>query len=191
MSVLTTIITDAISPMKFDTMHAYPYCLVIFFITLTLVISAGCAKTSSVVIEEEIATGLKPMTAYTALQVRDFELKKELYINEDDSTDDLERRYADVVERLSRQIVDDSRLRRTFQNVSRDTAISPGALVLKGRFVRTGRFRISVEAMLSDSETHREVAYFRQTLWDVKNAADGIDSLAREIVNSINRIQRK
>ena len=174
--------------MKFNIVRGYPSRTVIFLLTLALFISPGCAKTSSVVIEEEVITLLKPMSAYTSLQVRDFEVKKELYIAEDDGTGELERRYADVAERLSVQIVSSAKLRRIFQSISRDETLSSGTLILQGRFVRTGRFRVSIEAILSDAETNREVAYFRQTLWDVKNAADAIDSLAREIVNSINRI---
>ncbi|HEX9080108.1 MAG TPA: hypothetical protein VF795_10995, partial [Desulfuromonadaceae bacterium] len=68
---------------------------------------------------------------------------------------------------------------------------SATTLVLRGRFTRMGRFKISLEAQLVDGGTGREVAHFQQTLWDVSDTTEGVDRLGRQIADFINRIQDK
>ncbi|NTV91223.1 MAG: hypothetical protein HGA22_12830 [Clostridiales bacterium] len=66
------------------------------------------------------------------------------------------------------QEVENVKARHTYQSVSRSAQPSATALVLKGKFTRVGRFRISIVAMLYDGANGHEVAYFRQTRADLQ-----------------------
>jgi hypothetical protein len=63
--------------------------------------------------------------------------------------------------------------------------------MLTGKFKRLGRFKISVDVSLHDGVSGQEVAYFRQTLWDVLDTTDSISQLGREVADFIDRIQYK
>ncbi len=49
------------------------------FALLLSVLSAGCAATSTTVMDEEVVTNQKHMSSYKSLIIRDFELKNDLY----------------------------------------------------------------------------------------------------------------
>lgn len=156
------------------------------------VLMSGCAATSTTVQDEEIVTNWKPMSTYTALLLRDFVLKPELYSDVPVSRmGERERRYSQIPEQLTEQVERYIKARRIYSSVSRDEALSSTTLVLQGKFTRMGRFRISIEAVLLDGKTGREVAYFRQTLWDVLDTTEAVGLLASEIANFIDRIQYK
>jgi len=197
LSGLTTTTTGAASLMKSEAMSGAPFpggairYAIYILLLLALLLVTGCATTSNAVTEEEIVTNQKPMSTYTSLLVRDFELKKELYSDGDDRMGERERRYARIPGQLTEQILRYVRSRRIYQSVSRDEKLSAGTLILQGRFVRMGRFRISIEAVLLDGGTKQEVAYFRQTLWDVLDTTEAVGSLAHEVADFIDRIQYK
>jgi hypothetical protein len=157
-----------------------------------LLISAGCAASSTTIIEEEVVTNSKPMYSYTSLVIQDFELKRELY---SDSTDvgmnQRELRYAKIPGELSEHIERYVKSHRIYKNVSRDGKPDAATLLLTGKFNRVGRFKISVVATLRDGVSGQEVAYFRQTLWDVLDTTDSISLLGHEVANFIDRIQYK
>jgi hypothetical protein len=162
--------------------------------TMLLVVGllSGCVSTATTVMDEEVVANQKPLSSYKALVIRDFELRRELYTDVPDARmGERERRYAQIPVQLGEQIQRYVRSRHIYQDVSRDGAISATVLVLKGKFTRMGRFRISVEAVLLDGESGQEVAYFRQTLWDVFDTTEGIGRLGREIADFIDRIQYK
>jgi hypothetical protein len=48
--------------------------VLVFCYAAMLLVWAGCAASSTTVIEEEIVTNSKPMYSYTSLLIRDFEL---------------------------------------------------------------------------------------------------------------------
>lgn len=153
---------------------------------------SGCAATTTTVMDEEVVTNQKPLSSYTSLAIHDFELKREMYTDVPDSRmGERDRRYAQIPAQLGEQIQRYVRSRHIYQEVSRNSAPSATTLVLKGKFTRMGRFRISVEAVLVDGGSGEEVAYFRQTLWDVFDTTDGIGQLGREIADFIDRIQYK
>lgn len=161
-------------------------------VLFVLIFVAGCAPSSTIVIDEEIVTNPKPMTTYKSLIIMDFELKPEL--SRDDSKaplDERERLYVAVPARLSEQIQRYISSRRIYHTVSRNDVPTVTSLVLKGRFTRMGRFRISIEATLNDGATGQEVAYFRQTLWDIVDTTEAVGRLGREIADFIDRIQYK
>jgi len=161
-------------------------------VMLLAVLLAGCATTATTVMDEEVVTNPKPMSSYNALIIRDFDLKRELYSDVPEAhMGEREQRYAQVPSLLSEQIQRYVRSRHDYQEVSRDGAPAATTLVLKGRFTRMGRFRISLEAQLLDGGTGQEVAFFRQTLWDVFDTTEGIGRLGREIAEFIARIQYK
>ncbi|HEX9078642.1 MAG TPA: hypothetical protein VF795_03565 [Desulfuromonadaceae bacterium] len=150
---------------------------------------AGCAATATTVMDKEVVTNPKPMSSYTALIIRDLELKRELYTDLPEARMGMrERRYAQIPSLLSEHI---QRYVKTYQEVSRDGEPSATTLVLRGRFTRMGRFKMSLEAQLVDGGTGQEVAHFRQTLWDVFDTTEGIDRLGRQIAEFIDRIQYK
>jgi hypothetical protein len=152
----------------------------------------GCAVSSTAVSDEEIVTNQKPMSTYTKLLLRDFELKRELYTSVPDARmGERERRYAQIPPQLTEQVQRYVKARRIYDSVSRDEALSTTTLVLQGKFTRMGRFRISIEALLLDGESGQEVAFFRQTLWDVLDTTEAVGLLGREIANFIDRIQYK
>ena len=153
---------------------------------------SGCAATATTVMDEEVVTNQKPLSSYTSLVIHDFELKRKLYTDVPDSRmGERDRLYARIPAQLAEQIQRYVRSRHIYREVSRDSVPSPTTLVLKGKFTRMGRFRISIEAVLVDGGTGEEVAYFRQTLWDVFDTTEGIGQLGREIADYIDRIQYK
>jgi hypothetical protein len=102
-----------------------------------------------------------------------------------------ERRYTQIPTELAENIERYVKARHTYQNVSRNAQPSATSLVLKGKFTRVGRFRISIIAMLYDGSIGSEVAYFRQTLWDVLDTTGAVNLLGRDIADFIDRIQYK
>ena len=157
-----------------------------------LCLSAGCAASSTTIIEEEVVTNPKPMYSYTSLVIRDLELKRELY---SDSTDpdmgQRELRYAKLPGELSEHIERYVKSRRTYKKISRNGKPDASTLLLTGEFKRLGRFKISTAISLRDGLSGQEVAYFRQTLWDVLDASESLSLLGREVANFIDRIQYK
>lgn len=157
-----------------------------------LLVSAGCAASSTTIIEEEVVTNSKPMYSYTSLVIQDFELKRELYSDSPDA--DMSRRdlhFAKLPGELSGHIERYVRSHRTYKNISRDGKPDASSLLLTGKFLRLGRFKIAVAATLRDGASGEEVAYFRQTLWDVFDTTESIGLLGREIAGFIDRIQYK
>ena len=165
-----------------------PYLCTLFLMVLLV----GCAGTSTTILDEEVVTNQKPMATYKSLIIHDFELKNELFTDSPDvRMDERERRYAQIPAVLAENIERYAKARHTYQNVSRNAQPSATALVLKGKFTRVGRFRISIVAKLYDGATDQEVAYFRQTLWDVLDTTDAVNLLGRDIADFIDRIQYK
>lgn len=160
--------------------------------TCLMLISAGCAASSTTIIEEEVVTNPKPMYSYKSLLIRDLELKPELYT--DAPAPGSSRRdlgYAKLPGELSKHIERYVKSHRTYKNISRDGNPDAATLLLTGEFKRVGRFKISVVVRLLDGATGQEVAYFRQTLWDVLDTTDSISLLGREVADFIDRIQYK
>ncbi len=157
-----------------------------------LLYCAGCAASSATIIEEEVVSNPKPMYSYTSLIIKDFELKRELYTDSPSggmSTRDL--RYTKLPGELSEHIERYVKSHRTYANISSFGEPDASTLVLIGKFNRVGRFKISVSASLRDGSTDKEVAFFRQTLWDVFDTSESISQLGREIADFIHRIQYK
>lgn len=161
------------------------------FTLLVFLLLAGCAATSNVVTDEEIVTNQKPMSTYTSLLVRDFELKRELYDDGDERIGEREQRYERIPAQLTEQIQRYVKARRVFETVSRTTKPTATTLILQGKFTRMGRFRITIEALLLDGASGQEVAYFRQTLWDVLDTSEAVGRLGREVADFLDRIQYK
>jgi hypothetical protein len=161
-------------------------------IILLCALTAGCAATSTTVMDEEVITNQKHMSSYKSLIIRDFELQKELYTDSSDARmSDREQRYAQMPSLLAENIERYVKSRHTYRNVSRNGQPTATTLVLKGRFTRVGRFRISIVGTLHDGASDQEVAFFRQTLWDVFDTTESINLLSREIADFIDRIQYK
>ena len=157
-----------------------------------LFVCAGCAASSTTIIEEEVVTNSRPMYSYTSLMIQDFVLKRELYTDaSDDRLSQRELRYAKLPGELSEHIERYIRSHHTYKTISRDGKPDTATLLLTGKFTRLGRFKISVVASLRDGISGQEVAYFRQTLWDVLDTTDSISLLGRDIADFINRIQYK
>ncbi len=157
-----------------------------------LSLSAGCAASSTTIIEEEVVTNPKPMYSYTSLVIRDLELKRELY--SDSKAPEMTQRelsYAKLPGELSSHIERYVKSRRTYKNISRDGKPDASTLLLTGEFKRLGRFKISTAISLRDGVSGQEVAYFRQTLWDVLDATESLSLLGREVADFIDRIQYK
>ncbi len=164
----------------------------LFVCLFAVVLLSGCAATSTTIIEEEVVTNQKPMYSYKSIVIRDFDLNRELFTDATESgMSQRERRYAKIPGELSEHIERYVKSRRTFQNVSRSGEVNASTLVLKGRFTRLGRFRASVVVNLYDGANGQEVAYFRQTMWDVIDTTETINNLGREIADFISRIQYK
>jgi hypothetical protein len=157
-----------------------------------LFLAAGCAATSTTVMDEEVVSNQKHMSSYKSLIIQDFELKRELYSDApDDKLSDRERRYARIPDELAGQIERYVKARRTYQSVSRKGQPTETTLVLKGAFTRVSRFRISIVGTLHDGASGQEVAYFRQTLWDVFDTTEAVNLLSREVADFVDRIQYK
>ena len=165
----------------------------LLFCIILLFLSAGCAATSTTIIEEQVVTNPKPMYSYTSLVIQDFELRRELYSDSPDQGKQSKRelRYAKLPGELSEHIERYVRSHRTYNTISRDGKPDASTLVLTGKFKRLGRFKISVVVSLRDGVSGQEVAYFRQTLWDVLDTTESISQLGREIADFIDRIQYK
>ena len=152
----------------------------------------ACAATSTTILDEEVVTNQKPMATYKSLIINDFELKNELFTDATDARmNERERRYAQIPALLSENIERYVNAHHIYQTVSRKAQPTSTTLVLKGKFTRVGRFRISIVAMLYDGATNHEVAYFRQTLWDVLDTTEGVNLLGRDVADFIDRIQYK
>jgi len=157
-----------------------------------LLLLSGCAASSTTIIDEEVVTNPKPMYTYKSLLIRDFELKRDLFSDAgSENMSSRERRYSLIPGELSGHIERYVRSRRTYQTISRDVKPDASTLVVTGRFTRMGRFKISAIVTLLDGATGQEVAYFRQTLWDVLDTTEAISSLGREVADFIDRIQYK
>ena len=194
MSVSMTIIIAVIySLMRFSAGSGYPRRLSMWLFALLLsALTVGCAATSTTILDEEVVTNQKHMASYKYLIIRDFELKSELYTDSPDAKlNDRERRYAQIPSLLAENIERYVKARQNYQNVSRSGQPTATTLVLKGKFTRVGRFRISIVGTLHDGVTDQEVAFFRQTLWDVLDATETINLLSREVADFIDRIQYK
>lgn len=173
-------------------MHALRRALPAFCIICLLLLCAGCAASSTTIIEEEVVTNPKPMYNYTSLLIRDLALKRDLYSDSSGpGMSERERRYAKLPQELSDHIERYVKSHRTYKTILREGTPDASTLVLTGRFRRLGRFKISVVVSLRDGASDQEVAYFRQTLWDVLDTTDSISLLGREVANFIDRIQYK
>lgn len=150
---------------------------------ILLLVLAGCAPSSNIVIEAESVTNQSRFDSYRHFVVRDFSLPVELQSMQD-------QRYSGLPQKLSASIERSMKGRRLFQQVSRSNADNKGigVMILSGSFVRAGRFKITVEGRLSDAATGSELAYFQHTLWDVLDTSASIDDLGKEIVTFIDRI---
>lgn len=163
--------------------------LMAVLVVLTL---GGCAATSTTVVDEEVVTNQKPMSSYKSLIIRDFELPKDLLGDvPENRMGDRDRAYSRMPSELSQSIERYVKSRRGFHTVARAGQPSAGTLVLSGSFTRVGRFRISITGTLHDGASNQEVAYFRQTLWDVVDTTAMINLLGRETADFIDRIQYK
>jgi hypothetical protein len=152
----------------------------------------GCAATSTTILDEEVVTNQKHMSIYKSLIIQDFELKSELYSDTAEAgKSDRERGYAQFPSLLAENIERYVKARQTFRVVARTGPPTATTLVLKGRFTRVGRFRISIVGTLYDGASDQEVAFFRQTLWDVFDTTETISQLSRGVADFIDRIQYK
>jgi len=164
----------------------------LLFVLLLSALTVGCAATSTTVLDEEVVTNQKHMASYKSLIIRDFELKSELYTDSPDAKQsDRERRFAQIPSQLAENIERYVKARQIYRNVSRDGQPTATTLVLKGRFTRVSRFRISIVGTLHDGASDQEVAFFRQTLWDVFDSTEAVNLLSREVADFIDRIQYK
>ena len=161
-------------------------------VMLVAMLLAGCATTSTTMIDEEVVTNQKPMATYTSLIIQEFTLKNALFTDSADARmDERDQRYSRIPRQLAEQIQRYLRSRHIYESVTLDGTPSAKTLVLQGRFTRMGRFRISLEATLVDGASGQEVAFFRQTLWDVFDAIESVNSLGKEVSDFIDRIQYK
>ena len=167
-----------------------PHLLARLLICITLL--SGCAATSTTVLDEEVVTNQKPMATYKSLIIREFELKHDLFSDVPEARmGERERLYARIPGQLAEQIQRYLNARHIYESVTLDGSPSETTLILKGRFTRMGRFRISLEAILLDGATDQEVAFFRQTLWDVFDTTETVNSLGKGVADFIDRIQYK
>jgi len=164
----------------------------LFCALLLLIALSACGATSTTIIDEEVVTNPKPMYTYKSLIIRDFELKRELYSDAPEADLGLrENRFSQIPAELSGHIERYVKARRLYQSVLREGQPDAATLIVSGRFTRLGRFRISVTVTLLDGASGQEVAYFRQTLWDVVDTTATINDLGREVADFIGRIQYK
>jgi hypothetical protein len=165
--------------------------LALFSVALFLAI-VGCAASSATIIEEEVVTNPRPMYSYTSLLIQDFELKRELHPDVIDvRMGQRELRYEKLPGELSDHIERYVKSHSIYKNISRDGKADASTLLLTGKFIRLGRFKITVAVSLRDGVSNQEVAYFRQTLWDVFDTTDSFSQLGREVADFISRIQYK
>ncbi len=191
-----TIITVAKFQMKLDT-NTFHICRKplsgLFVIIFLMALLTGCAATSTTIMDEELVNNQKPMSTYKSLVIQKFDLKRELYSDVSESKmGSQERRYAQVPAQLAEQIMRYIKAKRIYKDVSLEgEATTDNTLILKGKFTKMGRFRVSIETFLLDGATGQEVAYCRQTLWDVFDTTEGIGRLGRDVADFIDRIQYK
>lgn len=159
---------------------------------ILMVYLSGCAGTSTTIVDEEVVTNQKPMATYKSLIINDFALKNELFTDTPEmQMNERDQRYSRIPAVLTENIERYVKAHHIYEHVYRNAKPSATTLVLKGRFTRVGRFRISIVAMLYDGDNGHEVAYFRQTLWDVLDTTEGVGLLGRDIADFIDRIQYK
>jgi hypothetical protein len=157
-----------------------------------MLVCAGCAASSTTRIEEEVVTNSKPMYRYTKLLIQNLELKRELYSDASEAgMSERGHRYARLPEELSGYIERFVTSHNMFKKISRDEKPDAATLVLTGKFIRLGRFKITVAVNLLDGATGENVANFRQTLWDVMDTTDSFSDLGRETADFLYRIQYK
>lgn len=179
-------------PLPLSSKRSFGCTLRALFCICLLAFCAGCAASSTTVIEEETVTNPKPMYRYTTLIIRDLELKRELYSDAPDAgLSGRELHYSKLPGELSDHIERAVRSHDIYKNISRNGTPDASTLLLTGRFVRLGRFKITVLVSLIDGESGQEVASFRQTLWDVLDTTDSFSDLGREVGDFIYRIQYK
>jgi hypothetical protein len=175
-----------------NSIASFRHALLALFSVVLFFTIAGCAASSTTIIEEEVVTNPRPMYSYTTLLIQDFELKQELH---SDVTDvrmgQRELRYEKLPGELSEHIERYVKSHRIYKNISRDGKTDASTLLLTGKFIRLGRFKITVAVSLRDGVSNQEVAYFRQTLWDVFDTTDSFSQLGREVADFISRIQYK
>lgn len=165
-------------------------CLALF--TLAPLVLSGCAASSTTIIEEEVVTNSRPMYNYTSLLIRDFELRRDLCTSSTEALlNNLERRYSKLPAELTEHIERYIKSHHIYKQISHDAQADASTLVLTGKFTRISRFKISVAVSLRDGASNQEVAFFRQTLWDVLDTTQSLSDLGREIADFINRIQYK
>lgn len=165
------------------------WCFCTVFLCLVL---SGCAATSTTVVDEEVVTNQKPMATYKSLVINDFELKRELFSDApEDKLTEREHRYTTMPTVLAEHIERYVKSRHLYNSITRNSEPQATSLVLKGKFTRVGRFRISITATLQDGSNGHEVAYFRQTLWDVLDTTEAVNLLGRDVADFIDRIQYK
>lgn len=166
--------------------------LPVLLCAVLLFLCAGCAASSATIVEEEVVRNPKPMYRYTSLLIRDFELKPELYSDAPESgMSQRDLRYSKFPGELSGHIERYVRSHGSYKQISRNGVPDDATLVLSGRFLRLGRFKITVSVSLSDGGTGQDVASFRETLWDVLDTTDSFSELGREVAEFIYRIQYK
>ena len=157
-----------------------------------MVVSAGCAASSTTRIEEEKVTNPKPMYSYTTLLIQDLELKRELYADIPDAEMGARnQRYAKLPGELSGHIEHFVVSHKIFKKVSREGQADATTLIVTGKFIRLGRFKITVVVELRDGASGQTVATFRQTLWDVMDTTNSFSDLGREVADFLYRIQYK
>ncbi|MDD2851512.1 MAG: hypothetical protein PHY09_06355 [Desulfuromonadaceae bacterium] len=157
-----------------------------------LLYCGGCAASSTTIIEEEVVTNPRPMYSYTKLIINNLEMKRELFSDVPaEKMSQREHRYAKLPEELSEHIERYVKSHRIYKSISHDGNPDASTLLLTGKFIRLGRFKISVVVSLIDGVSGQEVAYFRQTLWDVLDTTDSVSLLGREVADFISRIQYK
>ncbi|MDD2366366.1 MAG: hypothetical protein PHN84_09390 [Desulfuromonadaceae bacterium] len=167
-------------------------CLSVLCFLSALLLSGGCAASSTTIIEEEIVANPKPMYNYKSLIIKDFELKREMFTDAEESgMSGREIAYAKIPAELSDQIERYVKLNGTFAKVSRAGKSDASTLLLTGKFTRVGRFKISVQVILIDGETGANVASFSQTLWDVMDTTVSVGEMGREVADFLYRIQYK
>lgn len=185
-------ITIAVKTLMSSSLDSIRRALLFFCTVCLLFLCSGCAASSTTIIEEEVVTNSRPMYSYTSLVIQDFELKRELYSDVPDAgMSQRDLRYEKLPGELSEHIERYVKSHRSYKNISRDGKPDASTLLLTGKFIRLGRFKISVVVSLRDGVSGQEVAYFRQTLWDVLDTTDSISQLGREVADFIDRIQYK
>ena len=162
------------------------------FYVCVLCVCVGCAASSTTIVEEEAVTNPKPMYSYTSLVIQDLELKPEMYTDAPATEMSLrDLRYGKLPGELSDHIERNVKSRGIYRSISRSGKPDASTLLLTGKFIRLGRFKITIAVTLRDGVTGQEVASFRQTLWDVLDTTDSFRDLGREVADFIYRIQYK